>query len=284
MKRRKFITRTVAGCAAAIVGPFRSLAMPSEHTTVVAHGTDLAGLTNQAFGILDVAKRFEVKRSRVLLKPVMAWDQLPGSGYNSDPALVDFLVRLLVKAGAREVALFDQCYQNWTSCYSASGIERIAKDATGRVYPGNDQKYYQQVGDSNFRVHQSLARADLVLNLAVAAQRGEQRIDGAMASYLRSAWDFENCTPNGNNDCLQRLMNFRKPDLTVTEVWEDTDKGNTISTLRKKGVVVSLDLLHAEQETARLLELDNSSLAGTVQLETNRLWKIHPDQTSTYYL
>jgi len=140
MKRREFLAQSFAGCAAAIAVPMHSLGMPVEPTTIVARGSDLAWLAERASGLLEITRRFNIKRSRILLKPSMAWNQQPGAGYNSDPVLVDFLVRLLVKEGAREVALFDQCYQNWTSCYRASGIERVAKDASGRVYPGNDLK------------------------------------------------------------------------------------------------------------------------------------------------
>lgn len=284
MKRRIFITHSAAACSLAILNPLQTMATKQISTTIVAHGKSFESLTREALGLIDFPSGHQLKRARVLLKTAMAWNQPPGSGYNSDPELVKFLVSYLVAKGAKEVSVFDQCYDNWTECYRISGIERVVKDATGRVYPANDFRYYEVFSPSGLRVHQTLLRADIVINLSVVTGRVTPRTEGAVSGYLRSVWNFQNCWHQKENNCLSALLTFRQPDITIAEVWSGAESQNAPAIPLKKGLVISRDLLQADLEAASLTGISIDTLPGVDQLLSEKLWRIHPDLARTIHL
>jgi uncharacterized protein (DUF362 family) len=106
----------------------------------------------------------------------MAWNQKPGTGYNSDPLIVKAIIDKCYKAGAREVALFDNTFDDWALSYKNSGIERVAKDAAARVIPANDIRYYkasniENKSGNNLHIHEALIKADVIINLPVVNQK-----------------------------------------------------------------------------------------------------------------
>jgi len=68
-------------------------------------------------------KRFVSKGQTVVVKPNMAWDVRPELGANTNPALIERIVRRCIEAGASKVYVFDHTCDLWKRSYITSGIE-----------------------------------------------------------------------------------------------------------------------------------------------------------------
>lgn len=237
---------------------------------VVINNRELVSSVGLALDHLGGIGQFVNKRSRVVIKPSMAYNQKPGTGYNSDPALVEHLIRLCYTAGAREVSVFDHTIDDWTLCYKNSGIERVAKNAEARVLPANEFMYYMQVPESvgkqpdPLHVHQAIILADVIINVGVSGIHKGREAGGAVENFTRCAWE-QNITGASNNQ-LYRLLSYKKPVLNFIEVWESTPGDiETSTTLTRQKMIASTDLVIADLVLSGLMTPDYMKVKGLEQ-------------------
>lgn len=219
-------------------------------------------------------------RPKVLVKPTMAFDHRPGTGYNSDPMLVKIIIEWCYKAGAREVSVLDQTRNEWTQTYKNSGIERAAKDASARVYPANDIRYYmvpETMSDKTILVHQALANADIVINMPVVAWARENQVRGALENYLGLIWNRDQCYGTRQKACITSLLNYKAPQLTIAEIWpENKPSGSLLQHNDLRYISVSDDMVLSDQASAYLLGLENSDISGLKEAISTGLGREHP--------
>jgi uncharacterized protein (DUF362 family) len=149
MDRRQFIKFGVGAGIGSIVG-VHSLAGSTGLVPVIP---DMVAVRNGEPGpMLDAAMkaiggmgRYVKRGQRVCIKPNIAWNKGPEMAANTNPELVKRAVEHCLDAGAREVVVFDHTCHRWDACYRNSGIEQAVKDAGGKMLPGNDEMYYQEV-------------------------------------------------------------------------------------------------------------------------------------------
>lgn len=232
---------------------------------IVSGGDDPVSSLGSALKSFGGIHKLVPKRSKVLVKPAIALDKRPGNGFNSDPELVRYVVELCYKAGAREVSVFDHTFDDWRLSYKNSGIERQAKDAAARVLPANEFRYYQSIPETtgnhpgNLHTHFAMVNADVIINMASARQDDLPEIRGALHNYTGCLWERYSCTDQDN--CISRLLSFRKPDLTVTELWPAMQEGFKQETFQKKNnLIVSRDPVLADQILTEVFNTDNEQI------------------------
>ncbi|MBN1822435.1 MAG: DUF362 domain-containing protein [Prolixibacteraceae bacterium] len=167
--------------------------------------------------------RFVKKGDRVVIKPTMAFDNPPESGFNSNPELIQEIIQQCLDTGAKIVSVFDHTIDSWTKCYKNSGIERIAKDALARVLPANDERFYSEVKPEkegilrSLKIHNSVLEADVIINVASARIENQGQFRGGIKNLTGFVWGrsfFEN--PD-NEDDLAVLANYLNPSLNVVD-------------------------------------------------------------------
>ena len=84
---------------------------------------------DQAIAALGGIERFVKAGQTVVVKPNIGWDRAPETGANTNPLLVKRIVEQCVKAGAKQVYVFDHVISNYIQdkTYAISGIEEAAK-------------------------------------------------------------------------------------------------------------------------------------------------------------
>jgi len=234
---------------------------------VVINNRELASGVDLALENLGGIEQFVKKRSRVVIKPSMAYNQKPGTGFNSDPRLVEHLIRLCYKAGAREVSVFDHTVDEWTLCYKNSGIERVAKNAEARVLPANEFMYYKPVPDSigiqsgSLHVHRAIFQADVIINAGISGTHHGRKAGGAIENFSRCTWE-RNIFFAENNQ-LPRLLAFKKPVLNLTEVWKSTPgEVENANKLTRQQLIASTDLVIADLVLSGLMPSDYKEVIG----------------------
>jgi uncharacterized protein (DUF362 family) len=285
MKRRKFLQMATA----TIIGSkFLKASEIHQHKTdfnpfIVSFAnreSDIQRALEQGLQELGGIENYLFRRCRVLIKPTMAWNQEPGTGYNSDPVIVKMIIELCYKAGAREVALFDNTFDEWALTYKNSGIERVAKDAAARVIPANHIRYYKPLNkagmqSSKLLVHEALVNANVVINLPVVKQRLNIPVSGAIANYMGCTWNRSSC-PDENSECLSDLLHFKKPHLNISEIWPERIFNPEMATSDAfRAFLFSHSLIGTDVISARLLNIENEKISGLM----NAL-KLYPNEAS----
>jgi uncharacterized protein (DUF362 family) len=275
MNRRNFLQHL--GTSSLLITP---LLMPWQNVTASVTGkTEQAAIIPVDTGVLTALGKgitwaggigsIVFKKSRVVVKPAMAWDRKPGTGYNSDPEVVRRIIDLCYKAGAREVSVFDHTIDEWTICYKNSGIERAAKDASARVLPANDLRYFKpdMVSGPSARqpmlVHHAALNADIIINVAVARTQPDGLITAGINNLTGCIWDRKSCLEDQVKRCVGPLLLICNPQLTITEVWTtDSTRGGENTPHASRHLIVSPNTVTADQATAIHLRRKSKEIWG----------------------
>ncbi|RJP66322.1 MAG: DUF362 domain-containing protein, partial [Ignavibacteriales bacterium] len=181
MERREFFKKSLTAGLAGIAFPYinfnKALAKESspvsKYDLVAIKGGEAEDMFDKAIAELGGLKSFIKKGQKVVVKPNIGWDVIPENAANTNPKLVGRIVKRCFEAGAKDVYVFDHTCDNWTKCYSNSGIERAAKDAGAKVVSGENEGYYQEVKIPNGKklkkdkVHELILDSDVFINVPV---------------------------------------------------------------------------------------------------------------------
>ena len=99
----------------------------------------------RAISELGGMKQFVKPGQKVVVKPNIGWDKVPELAGNTNPKLIEEIVRQCFAAGAKEVVVFDHTCDDWQKCYKNSGIEAAAKKAGAKVMPAHLESYYKPI-------------------------------------------------------------------------------------------------------------------------------------------
>ena len=132
MDRRKFLAITSALIAQA--GWHKSLPAqtPTTNATgipdlVAVRGGEPLQMFDRAITAMGGIEKFVKPGQKVVVKPNIGWARTPAEAANTNPDLVGHIVKLCLKAGAKEVKVFDNTCNEWQQCYQLSGIEKAVR-------------------------------------------------------------------------------------------------------------------------------------------------------------
>lgn len=236
MKRRHFLRSSLgAGVAAGALVSFggyqRVLAGkpvppgPSYDLIAVMNG-EPAEMFDMGIQALGGMGSFVSKGQKVLVKPNIGWDVVPEKGANTNPALVKRVIEHCLRAGAREVYVFDHTCDDWMRCYKNSGIEAAVKSSGGKIVPGNAESYYQEVALPNskkltkVKVHEMVLDSDVFINIPVLKHHSSTRLSGALKNMMGVVWDRGYWHGNNLNQCIADYALYaKKPNLNIMDAY-----------------------------------------------------------------
>jgi len=149
VSRRQFIKVSAISGAALLSGfwPGRHVSAKSkealldENIVVVAEGKDAARNVEKALDFYSGMKTFVKKGDVVVVKPNIGWNRKPAQAANTSPEVVAQVVKECLKAGAREVKVFDRPCELARRTYRRSGIKDAAEKAGAKVQYIKDYKF-----------------------------------------------------------------------------------------------------------------------------------------------
>lgn len=234
MKRRDFLKNSVvAGVALSL--NFEGLqAALSTNTIAVEKAPEMVAvmggepeiMLEKALEALGGIGKFVKKGQKIVIKPNIGWDRTPELAGNTNPKLVEALVKKCLEAGAEKVTVFDHTCDNWQKCYETSGIADAAKRAGAIVMPGNDEKYYKEVSIpggvslKNAKIHEALLEADAWINVPVLKNHGGAKMTCAMKNYMGIVWDRGIFHKNDLQQCIADICTWqKKPVLNIVDAY-----------------------------------------------------------------
>lgn len=265
MKRRDFLKKTAVLGAAALTfdklpAAIRTNSMMVESTPdmVAVMGGEPAQLLSRALKEMGGIGKYVKKGQSVVIKPNIGWDKAPEMAANTNPDLIEALIKECFNAGASKVTVFDHTCDNWKNCYTNSGIEAAVKRAGASIIPGNDEVYYKEVSLPKgvklkaTKIHQAILDCDLWINVPVLKNHGGAKMSIAMKNYMGIVWDRGFFHNNDLQQCIADACTYtKKPVLNIIDAYrvirKNGPQGRAVSdTSLLKTLFISTDIVAAD--------------------------------------
>jgi uncharacterized protein (DUF362 family) len=166
------------------------------------------------------------KKKKVVVKPNIGWDKVPELAANTNPKLVEEVVRQCLAAGAKEVIVFDNTCDNWKKCYENSGIEAAAKKAGAKVIPANEESYYRKISLpkgvklKDMKVHEAILDCDVWINVPILKCHGGANMSISMKNLMGIIWDRKVFHITNLQQCIADMCTLdKKPVLNIVDAY-----------------------------------------------------------------
>ncbi|MDR2845565.1 MAG: DUF362 domain-containing protein [Puniceicoccales bacterium] len=240
------------------------------------HGTRTAML-DRALQALGGIGAFVKKGQTVVIKPNIAWDVKPELSANTHPDIVGRLVELCLEAGAKEVSVFDHTCDRpddpWGgTCYITSGIRAAVEKAGGKMFPGNDVKYYRDVTIpgavelKEAKVHSLILDSDVFINVPVLKQHGGATMTACMKNMMGVIWDRRFWHRNNLHQCIADFIRVRKPALNIVDAYapmvRNGPRGKSAADLvhTVRSLLAGTDIVAVDAAASKLLGHDEDGI------------------------
>jgi uncharacterized protein (DUF362 family) len=227
MDRRNFLKAIALAGAAITVKQSGAMTLMSQKFNAPAPGkaVDLVAVMGGEpvamfrKGITEIGGmgKFVKKGQKVVIKPNIGWDKVPELAGNTNPELIGEIVRQCIKAGAKEVVVFDHTCDDWRKCYKNSGIEDAVREAGGKMVPAHEESYYTEVdlpkGISlkKTKIHQAILDSDVWINVPVLKNHGGAKMSISMKNHMGIVWDRGYFHKNDLQQCIADICTMNKP-------------------------------------------------------------------------
>jgi uncharacterized protein (DUF362 family) len=276
MRRRTFLKKSVgagmAAGAALSLGGYEKLWTPTPFSARYDMVAVMGGSPDAMFdlGIQELGGigTFVAKGQKVLIKPNIGWDVIPELAATTNPLLIKRIIEHCLKAGAKEVYVFDHTCDNWINCYKNSGIEKIAKSAGAKVVPANSESYYEQIDIpggiklQKAKVHQLLLETDVFINVPVLKDHNSTRMTCCLKNTMGLVWDRKYWHSNDLNQCIADFALFeKKPALNVIDCYNVMVKHGPQGVSKEdlvlmKSQILTTDWVAGDSAAAKMLGVD----------------------------
>ena len=283
MERRTFLKNTAA---AGIIGgialnlPAKALTKGSKkkgkYDMVAVKGGEAAEMFNQGIEAMGGMKVFVKPGQTVVIKPNIGWARTPEEAANTNPELIKRIVEQCIKAGAKDVYVFDHTCNNWKDTYSKSGIAEAAKAAGAKVVCGNYQKDYRETDIpkgkrlKKAKVHNLILDCDVFINVPVLKNHGGAVMTCAMKNYMGIVWDRRYFHKNDLQQCIADSVLIREPDLNIVDAYRVMKKGGPrgrglqdVATMKYQ--LLSTDIVAVDAAASKILGIAESRI-GHIKL------------------
>ena len=276
MKRREFLRKSagagiVTGAAISLGGYNKiwgASTQSNKYDVVAVMGGNPDAMFDLGIQELGGMGNFVKKGQKVLIKPNIGWDVIPDLAANTNPLLVRRIIEHCIRAGAKDVYVFDHTCDNWVNTYRNSGIERAAKAAGARVLPGNTENYYQQIEIpggvrlKRTKVHQLLLETDVWINVPILKDHNSTRMTACLKNTMGLVWDRGWWHANDLHQCIADYALYeKKPVLNVIDCYnvmvKNGPKGvSKEDVVQMKSQILTADWVAGDAAAARMLGLE----------------------------
>lgn len=273
MKRRDFIYKGFGAGLVAGIGlnsdifasesNMNASSFLAPYDLVAIKGNEAEIMFEKGIAALGGMKIFVKPNQTVVVKPNIGWDALPEKGANTNPKLVAKIVEHCLRAGAKDVYVFDNTCDNWQKCYTNSGIEKAVKDAGGKVVTGKSDGMYQQVeikqGKSlkSANVHELILSSDVFINVPILKHHDSTSLSIAMKNLMGVVLDRGYWHRNNLAQCIADFPTFKKPTLNIVDAYrvmmKNGPRGVSVADVSiMKAQLISTDMVAIDAAATKL--------------------------------
>ncbi|MEA4918006.1 DUF362 domain-containing protein [Proteiniphilum sp.] len=241
---------------------FETANAAKKYDLVAVMGGEPEAMFRKAIAEMGGMSNFISKGDKICLKPNIGWDQPIEMAANTNPKLVEEIIKQCFDAGAAEVTVFDHTCDDWRKSYANSGIEEAAKKAGAKVIPAHQESYYKEVslpkGKSlkAAKIHQAIVDCDKWINVPILKNHGGAQLTISMKNYMGIVWDRGYFHANDLQQCIADVCTYsKKPVLNVVDAYRlmktSGPRGKSLSdVVLSKGIFISQDIVAADTAAA----------------------------------
>ena len=265
----------------------------SKSDLIIAHNGTPKELLEAALEGFGGIQKVVKKGQKVVVKVNVSFNRAPEHAADTNPELVETLVRILKEAGAREVLVIDHTLDNWRMCFDSSGIESAVKRAGGKIEAKNSERDYEEVsipqGKTLKKTHISkdVLDADVFINVPIAKVHGSATVTLSMKNLMGTVWDRGEFHWKGLHDCIADLSTYVKPDLIILDAYRIlmTNGPGGPGEVKEAGeVVIGTDPVAVDTYGSILLEKDPASIGYIKKAAALGLGTMDMDAINTTYV
>lgn len=188
----------------------------SAYDLVAVMGGEPVAMFRKGIAEMGGMAKFVKKGYKVVVKPNIGWDKKPELAGNTNPDLIAEIIQQCIKAGAKEVIVFDHTCDDWRKCYANSGIEAAAKAAGAKVVPAHEESYYRTVslpkGKSlkSAKIHEAILDSDVWINVPVLKNHGGAKMSISMKNHMGIVWDRGFFHSHDLQQCIADICTLEK--------------------------------------------------------------------------
>jgi uncharacterized protein (DUF362 family) len=286
INRRDFIQKsTMAGLAGGLalsLGAYSNalggelVKGPVSPDMVAIRGGEPDAMFKKAIEAWGGMKRIVKPGQTVVVKPNIGWNVTPDRAANTNPKLVEAIVRECLNVGAKEVFVMDHTADVWTKCYKNSGIERATKDAGGKMVPGNNERDYKKVHIpkakrlKKVKVHDLILNTDVLINVPVLKHHVSTKLSLGMKNLMGIVWDRQWWHKNDLHQCIADFASYCQADLTVVDAYRVMKRNgpmgvSTDDVLLQKALLLGSDPLALDAAPTKMFGM-NPQEVGYIRL------------------
>lgn len=188
--------------------------------TVLVRGGNPAARMERALDELGGLDHFVKPGDRVLIKPNMAWDRAPRYAANTDPEVVESMIRMCLDIGT-EVVVAENPVNEAGLCAESSGIGAVCKRfAVPLLTPGEDdfvQADLEGKALKTWPVMKVLYDSDKVIDLPIAKHHSLSRVTCALKNWLGIAGGRRVMLHQNIHETIIDLVEAFPPTLTYVD-------------------------------------------------------------------
>ncbi|WP_321331445.1 DUF362 domain-containing protein [uncultured Bacteroides sp.] len=217
----------------------------------------------KAIAELGGIKQFVKPGQKVVVKPNIGWDKVPELAGNTNPKLIEEIIRQCFAAGAKEVTLFDHTCDDWQKCYKSSGIEAVAKATGAKMMPAHLESYYRVISLPNgknmkqAKIHEAILNSDVWINVPILKNHGGANLTMSMKNHMGIVWDRGYFHQHDLQQCIADICTMQKKAvLNVVDAYRvmktNGPRGRSSSdVVLAKGLFISQDIVAVDTAAAK---------------------------------
>ncbi|MBN2406921.1 MAG: DUF362 domain-containing protein [Elusimicrobia bacterium] len=232
----------------------------------VIQGSDHRAVTRRAVEAVGGMNRFVKKGDTVVVKPNMSWDRTPEQAANTNPVVIEEVIKMCYEAGARKVKVFDRCCANPERSYKNSGVADSARKAGADVFHVDDWNYVEAgfKYDSPLKgwpIYRDAVEADCFINLPVLKHHRLTGLTLSMKNLMGVMGGNRGTVHWDISTKLAHLADYIRPDLNIMDATRVLiDNGPTGGRLEDvkiyNTIIAGTDFVLVDSESARLVGKD----------------------------
>ncbi len=256
------LRKSVLGQGSKMLNPRERRPVTTECDLSVIKGNDPGAITRKAVEALGGIERFVKPGDIVVIKPNIAWNYNEEFATNTNPAVVEALVRMCRDAGAKAVKVFDRACINPKISYSVSGIQDAVRRAGGMIYHVTDWKFIparmsEKAAMNEWPIYRDAVECDCFINVPVAKHHSLAGLTLSIKNLMGVCGGSRGQMHWNISRKLAELTHFIKPDLTVIDCYRillrhGPSGGRKQDVSLKKTVIAGVDPVLADSYAATL--------------------------------
>lgn len=217
---------------------------------VVVKNSNPEDLVNEAIKALGGIEKFIKRGDTVLVKPNIGWNKAPEYAATTNPQVVNTVIKLCYKAGAKKVKVWDRTCDNAKMSYKNSGIEKATIDAGGEILfvEERDKTKWSEVkldgiDLKSWPIYDELLKVDSIINIPIAKNHGSATLTLGMKNWMGVIGGNRGAFHLNLHQRIADISAFIKPKLVIIDavriLTRHGPKGGNLEDVKKIDTVIA---------------------------------------------